>query len=157
MNRFFTKQQVVIEYHLPPRLHAELFRGVQPVEQDDHGEPLYLEEHLDRWLTDRFSADQTPDSSNEPFMTKLDSLPGAQADYLSIKEAAALTRLSYSHVRRAVLSGELPASNVGSGSHAIYRIARSDLTVWMNTKKRVSAVPPRSELRGLVNRYFPDP
>ena len=50
MNRFFTKQQVVSEYRLPQRLQAELFRAVQPVEQDGQGEPLYLEVQLDRWL-----------------------------------------------------------------------------------------------------------
>lgn len=80
----------------------------------------------------------------------------AQADYLSIKEAAGVTRLSYSHVRRAVLAGELPASNVGSESHAIYRIARSDLATWMNTKKGGSRLPPKSTLKELVKRHLPD-
>ncbi len=42
MNRLFTKQQVVAEYHLPVRLQAELFRAVQPVEQDGQAEPLFL-------------------------------------------------------------------------------------------------------------------
>ena len=43
MNKFFTKQQVVTEYHLPDRLQVELFRAMKPVEQDGLGEPLYLE------------------------------------------------------------------------------------------------------------------
>lgn len=81
----------------------------------------------------------------------------ARAEYLSIQEAADVTRLSYSHVRRALLAGELPASNVGSALHAVYRIARSDLAAWMERKKGGNVVPPRSELKGLVNRYFSDP
>ena len=60
MNRFFTKQQAVAEYHMPDRLQVELFRAVQPMEQDDHGEPLYLEEHLDRWLAGRFGEVRCP-------------------------------------------------------------------------------------------------
>jgi hypothetical protein len=38
MNRFFTKQQVVAEYHLPEHLQVELFRAVKPVEHDGLGE-----------------------------------------------------------------------------------------------------------------------
>ncbi len=81
-------------------------------------------------------------------------LASAQANYLSIKEAAALTRLSYSHVRRAVLSGDLPASNVGSATHPVYRIARTALAAWMDNKKGGSVLPPKSERRGLIDRYF---
>lgn len=78
-------------------------------------------------------------------------------DYISIKEAAVITSLSDTHIRRAVKSGDLPASNNGSGSHPIYRIARSDLADWMNKKKGGNVkVPPRSELKNLVNRYFGD-
>ena len=78
-------------------------------------------------------------------------------DFLSIKDAAGLTSLSYSHVRRAVLSGELPASNIGSTRHPVYRIARKDLAEWMERKKGGNLkVPPKSELKELKDRYFPD-
>jgi hypothetical protein len=93
MNRFFTKQQVVSEYHLPVHLQAELFRVVQPIEQDDDGEPLYLEDHLDRWLADRFGAGRTPASANEPFMT--------------IRETAAVLRCSYCEARERMLDGRI--------------------------------------------------
>jgi len=93
MNRFFTKQQVVFEYHLAVRLQAELFGAVQPVEQDDHGEPLYLEEHLDRGLANRFGAGQVPASSNEPFIT--------------IRETAAFLRCSYCEARERMLDGRI--------------------------------------------------
>jgi hypothetical protein len=70
MNRFFTNQQVISEYGLSTRLHVELFRAVQPVDHDGQTEPLYLEDHLDRWLADRFGAGRdatsaTPVSSQE--------------------------------------------------------------------------------------------
>ena len=93
MNRFFTKQQVVSEYHLAVRLQAELFGAVQPVEQDDQGEALYLEEHLDRWLAGRFGAGQVPASANEPFMT--------------IRETAAFLRCSYGEARERMLDGRI--------------------------------------------------
>lgn len=99
MNRFFTKKQVITEYHLPPRLHAELFRAVQPVEQDEHGEQLYLEAHLDRWLADRFVTGQTPASSNDSFMT--------------IRETAAFLRCSYGEARERMLDGRIRAIRDG--------------------------------------------
>jgi len=78
-------------------------------------------------------------------------------EYVSISQAAKTTALSYSHVRRAVLSGELPASNIGSTRHPVYRIAGSDLAEWMEKKKGGSLkVPPKSELKELRDRYFPD-
>lgn len=93
MNRFFTKQQAVTEYHLPGHLLAERFRAVQPVEQDDHGEPLYLEAHLDRWLAERLGAGQVPASSSEPFMTT--------------RETAAFLRCSYCEARERMLDGRI--------------------------------------------------
>jgi hypothetical protein len=93
MNRFFTKQQVVSEYHLPPRLQVEMFGAVQPVEEDEHGEPLYLEAQLDRWLTERFGAGQVPTPSEEPFMT--------------IRETARLLHCSYTEARERMLDGRI--------------------------------------------------
>lgn len=78
------------------------------------------------------------------------------AEYVSLKSAADITGLSYSHVRRAVLGGELPASNVSTASHPAYRIARTDLTAWMQTKKGgPSPIPPRSDLDELIERHLP--
>ena len=93
MNRLFTTQQIVTEYHLPPRLHGELFRKVQPVEEDKHGEPLYLEAHLDRWLAERFGAGQVAAPSVEPFMT--------------IRETARLLHCSYTEARERMLDGRI--------------------------------------------------
>ena len=78
-------------------------------------------------------------------------------DYSSIKQAARITGLSDSHIRRAVVAGELPASNIGSSaSHPIYRIALKDLHDWMNNKKGGNRVPPKSKLKELINRHLPD-
>jgi excisionase family DNA binding protein len=104
MNRLFTKQQVVSEYHLPVRLQDELFRAVQPVEQDGHAEPLYLERHLDCWLADRFGAGpaasaQEAASSNEPFMTT--------------RQVATLLHCSYTEARERMLDGRIRAIRDG--------------------------------------------
>jgi excisionase family DNA binding protein len=97
MNRLFKKQQIVSEYRIPSHLQAELFRAVQPVEQDEHGEPLYLEDHLDHWLTNRFGAggasSRTLASSEEAFMT--------------IREVATLLRCSYCEARERMLDGRI--------------------------------------------------
>ncbi len=78
-------------------------------------------------------------------------------DYSSIKQAARITGLSDSHIRRAVVAGELSASNIGSSaSHPIYRIALKDLHEWMNNKKGGNRVPPKSKLKELINRHLPD-
>lgn len=104
MNRLFTKQQAVAEYHLPAQLQAELFRAVQPVEQDEQGESLYLEDHLDRWLAGRFGADRSaaspiPATSEEPFMT--------------IWEAAKFLHCSYTEARERMLDGRIRAIRDG--------------------------------------------
>jgi excisionase family DNA binding protein len=93
---------------------------------------------------------------------KLDSLLENQpaesiaADYVSIKQAAKITELSGSHIRRAVRSGELPASNAGTRQHPVWRIARTDLAGWMEKKKGGHNVPPKPKLKELVNRHLPD-
>ena len=101
MNRFFTKQQAVAEYHIPDRLQVELFRAVQPVEQDEHGEPLYLEAHLDRWLVERFGTGQVPAPSEERFMT--------------IRETARLLHCSYTEARERMLDGRIRTIRDGRG------------------------------------------
>jgi excisionase family DNA binding protein len=78
-----------------------------------------------------------------------------EIEYVSLKRAATLTGLSYSHVRRAVLTGELPASNVATASHPLYRIARTDLASWMEAKKGGSKVPPKAALNDLIDRHLP--
>ncbi len=40
MNRFFTKQQVVSDYHLPVHLQAELFRG--HIIRRQSGRPFFM-------------------------------------------------------------------------------------------------------------------
>ena len=77
-------------------------------------------------------------------------------EYASINQAARITGLSNSHVRRAVVAGELPASNIGSASHPTYRIALKDLHDWMNKKKGGTVkVPPKSFIDDLIQRHLP--
>ena len=53
MNRFFT--DLIAEYRLPQHVNDELFAEVIPVEKTDQGETLYLEAHVDAWLTARYA------------------------------------------------------------------------------------------------------
>lgn len=55
MNRFFTSTDLIAEYRLPKHIHDELFVEVVPVEKTDQGKPLYLESHVDAWLTARYA------------------------------------------------------------------------------------------------------
>ena len=55
MNRFFTCTDLIAEYRLPQHVHYQLFAEVVPVEKTDQGKPLYLEAHVDAWLTARYS------------------------------------------------------------------------------------------------------
>jgi hypothetical protein len=66
---------------------------VQPVEQDEYAEPLYLEAQLGRWLAERFGAGQVPAPSEEPFMT--------------IRETAAFLHCSYTEARERMLDGRI--------------------------------------------------
>ena len=82
----------------------------------------------------------------------------AAAEWLSIKEAAAVTGLSATTVRRAVVGRrDLPASNAGTANRPTGRIARKDLDEWMERKKGEAAVavPPGSELSDLIGRHLP--
>lgn len=62
--------------------------------------------------------------------------------FLSIKAARQYTGLSYSHLRRAVLSGDLRASNVGSKARPTYRIDREALDEWLAKKEDGMQLPP---------------
>lgn len=79
-----------------------------------------------------------------------------QAEYLSIKGVAQLTALSSKHIRRAVVSGELPsvpAGSAGSG-RPTYRIARTDVDRWLESK-RPRQGRARAERDALVERFYP--
>src|SRR6476660_3392200 len=65
--------------------------------------------------------------------TRVTQLPDPA--YLAIKQAASLTSLSAPHIRRAIRKGELPASNCGTISHPLWRIARADLVASLQKKK----------------------
>lgn len=88
--------------------------------------------------------------------TKEEPLGTDRKAHLSIRSASMLLSLSESHVRRAILKGELPASNVGSRARPLWRISRSDLDAWLESKKGgTSVVPPRSAVQGLIDRHLP--
>jgi len=69
--------------------------------------------------------------------------PRVEQEYLSIKEAKVYTGLSDDHIRRAVLGGTLPASNVGTPDRALYRIRRSNIDAWMKEREAGPKPPQR--------------
>lgn len=55
MNRFFTRPELIELHRLPQQLQDQLFGEVDPVENNDRREALYLEAHVDVWLTARYA------------------------------------------------------------------------------------------------------
>ncbi|OAI54976.1 hypothetical protein AYO44_13890 [Planctomycetaceae bacterium SCGC AG-212-F19] len=80
----------------------------------------------------------------------------ADAEFISIKQAAGVAGLSATKIRREIKAGRLPASDVGTPRRSHYRIRKTDLQIWLETNKGGIGLPPKSELASLVNRYFPD-
>ena len=124
-------------------------------------DPHSLEDRLND-LEDRLAALESSSrgsssggTSSVPAINGPGSLPPG-LDYLTIRSVAETTQLSESHIRRAIRCGDLPASNVGTPDHPIWRISRKDLVEWMDGKKGgISKVPPRSSLKDLVERHLP--
>ena len=87
--------------------------------------------------------------------------PQAQAsepasEYLSIKQAATVTGLSPTKIRREIKAGRLAASDTGTPAHPHYRIFKSDLQTWMERNRGGSNFPPRipTQRRKVQSRYF---
>ena len=124
-------------------------------------DPHSLEDRLND-LEDRLAALESSSrvsssggTSSVPAMNGPGSLLSG-LDYLTIRSVAETTQLSESHIRRAIRRGDLPASNVGTPAHPIWRISRKDLVEWMDRKKGgTSKVPPKSSLTALVKRHLP--
>ena len=92
VNRFFSRPELADAYRLPKHVREQLFAQVAPVEKNEHGELLFLEAHVDAWLTDQYA-----------------SLPGRRAgeDFLTIREVARLLRYSYSEAKDRMLDGRI--------------------------------------------------
>jgi hypothetical protein len=71
------------------------------------------------------------------------SLTAAQCEYLSINKAAVMCGLSPAHIRRAVVGGTLPCSNVGTADRPTYRISRIAVRQWMKDREAGPKPPPR--------------
>jgi hypothetical protein len=78
------------------------------------------------------------------------------ADWLTLEHAALVCDCSYDHIYRAVQAGQLSSSDIGNGGKkASWRIARTDLKVWMDRNKGGGLAPPRSDLKNDMERYLP--
>src|SRR5687767_1613954 len=79
--------------------------------------------------------------------------PRVEPEYLSISDAEAYTGLSDDHIRRAVLGGMLPASNVGTPDRALYRVKKTNIDDWM--KEREAGPMPPARRRKKVEQPLP--
>jgi excisionase family DNA binding protein len=79
-----------------------------------------------------------------------------QAEYVSIQQAATLTGLSATKIRREVKAGRLPASDAGTPAHPHYRIRKADLNTWLESNRGGRSVPPRVPIvrQKIKSRYF---
>ncbi|MBY0522770.1 MAG: helix-turn-helix domain-containing protein [Gemmataceae bacterium] len=79
-----------------------------------------------------------------------------RAEYLTVKDVAILTSLSESYLRRKIYARELPAANIGSEARPVWRIQRKDLVAWLEARKGgTPSIPPKSQLRDLIQRHLP--
>ena len=93
-----------------------------------------------------------------PLLEKVESLLGrAGQQYFTIDEAAEFVRCSGSHIRRHVLGGTLPASNIGTADGPDYRVSREDLVAWMEKRKGGAFPPPKRGKKSrpqVTSRYY---
>ncbi len=62
--------------------------------------------------------------------------PKFERQFLSPSEIAKLTGIDVSTIRKAIKSGELPAIRLSSAANAKWRVDRSDLQRWVESKKQ---------------------
>jgi excisionase family DNA binding protein len=75
-------------------------------------------------------------------------------EWYSIKEAAQVVGLSASYVRRAVVAGHLPVSNMGSMQMPLYRLYRDDLMAWMRRREAKPCPPPRKRPQAPLSEFL---
>lgn len=109
-------------------------------------------------------SESTQSVSNEALLAAIKSLQaevgrlGGQVapEYLSIQQAAAFTSLSQDHIRRAILGGVLPASNVGTPNRPLYRVSRESVRTWMR-EREAGPKPPLRKGRLKKSQAAPKP
>ncbi|MDB5342484.1 MAG: hypothetical protein JWP89_861 [Schlesneria sp.] len=67
-------------------------------------------------------------------------------EYYSIEDAAMLVSMPEAHIKHAVLSGALLASNLGSSGSPLYRISRENVMQWLNDHKVIPVPVSRHHL-----------
>jgi len=78
------------------------------------------------------------------------------AEYLAVKDASLVAALSESYLRRKIYARELPAANIGSEARPVWRIQRKDLVAWLEARKGgTPSIPPKLQLRNLIDRHLP--
>lgn len=91
MNRFFTATNLADAYCLPKHVNEQLLAEVAAVEEDDQGEPLFLESHVDAWLTVRYAVTPwrapTATDVTQPHPKRTTKKAEDQGGFVSVAEA----------------------------------------------------------------------
>lgn len=95
---------------------------------------------------------ESPEENGHPMKTKAT----VEREYVTVKEACAITGLSGGIIRRAITTGKLLAMKTDSQERPTYRIHRPDLHAWMKANRGATYAAPRfGESKDLVAHYFP--
>lgn len=76
---------------------------------------------------------------------------GSEAEYLTLRQVAALTGFGYDFVRDAVARGDLPAALKGRS----WRVRAADARAWVDRGRGPAPPPARAALRAKVSRLMP--
>ena len=113
--------------------------------------------HLSDMLDDIAKRQQSIDEKLTAVLSHLrnNKCESAEAEWISIKQAASLAGISETSIRRAIRRGQLKACNVGGSSRRpTWRIKRTDLQAFLETDAARSSPPkPRGKYR---SRHFSD-
>jgi hypothetical protein len=75
-------------------------------------------------------------------------------EWLSVRGVSVYTSLSTTHINRAIRSGALAVSNMGStGGRPLYRVSRESVEVWMKGREAGFATSPGPKGPKVVNLF----
>ena len=79
--------------------------------------------------------------------------PSPAQEYYSIKNCAFIAGVSPDHIRRAIVGATLPASDLGTKDHPLYRVHRDHLREWAEIRQS-GAKPPMKKSKPLVSAHI---
>lgn len=78
-----------------------------------------------------------------------------KAEWVPVKRAAEIMGCHSNTLRRAIASGFLAASNIGSEERPVYRLHRKDIKAWMDgMRSTAKPLASKDQRDALVERFF---